>query len=598
MNRAANSMHPSAFVMQRFAIGIAVFLIGIGSGYFFFSGPREAQTQNVDQSPSNSARREVASPETISAPTDEKTQRLMLAAGKKGGQALERDNERYLAINALTAEDFRLLMADLGAVKTMIEKFGEAAANMTSGLIDRWLKVDRESALKWLPGLFEVLPKSSRSSILDALAKRRPEELLGLVSSSETKPADRKSIISRALAELATRDLPKAQAWLNGSTDADDRKVAEKAIRTGIAKADPLRAMEIAAEITDPDERRRIVSVAAERAAQIGPGMLRQLATQPLKDWMLPLVLNHFANHDPVAALDLALKCQSEGWEKRSSLTTAFGALARQNPELAIAKLEELNASDRALAIAQIGNSWSVEDPKAALDWLASKPANVRTDPDGGRSYGSSDSLLIAYASWTASAPDAARAWADALPPGETRNAIQSQRARILAANGSVAEATRILTELGAAASPKDLSTIASAWAQQDPAAAAEWAINQPAGAPQASAIASVVGTWASDDPDSAATWLEQFPPGEARDRSIVAFLGRQNAFLSPTETRIAQFEQWFDRIDDPWHRANAAMQCYWALRNRDPDGAAQWLQSLPNVDPGLIRLTLVRELR
>jgi hypothetical protein len=172
------------------------------------------------------------------------------------------------------------------------------------------------------------------------------------------------------------------------------------------------------------------------------------------------------------------------------------------------------------------------------------------------------------------------------------------QRARMLASTGEVAEATQILSQLGSAADSKTLSTIATSWAQRDPEAAAEWAINQPAGAPQDRAIASVVGAWAKDDPKSAEAWLEQFPPGQTRDRSIVTFLGQGNSWMASRESQIAQFDEWFERIDDPWQRAQAAVRSYWGRRGRDPRGAREWLLSLQKVDAGVINLALQGERR
>jgi hypothetical protein len=269
--------------------------------------------------------------------------------------------------------------------------------------------------------------------------------------------------------------------------------------------------------------------------------------------------------------------------------------LAQQSHEQAIAKLDGLTGTELASAVAQIAYSWSAEEPEAALAWLAEKPSGARNDPYSGR-YGSSDALLVAYSDWAETAPDAARSWGDALPPGETRDAVQTQRARILSAKGDVAEATRILSQLGNGADPKALSTVASAWAQRDPAAAAEWAISQPTGPSQDAAIATVVRTWANDDPRSAATWLEQFPPGETRDRSVVAFLGRVAAWTASRETQIAEFDRWFDRIEDPWQRSQAALRSYYTRRSADPNGAREWLLSLPKLDPGPIKLARLAE--
>ena len=460
--------------MRTLAAVLIALLVGAGGGYLLFSKPKlelwTLRSRILGEGSSSAAQ----SQSTQDATTDSKAQRLVAAALRKG-RAIERDNELYLATEAFTAEDFRRLMMDLGALKAMSEQLDgiayETAKNLSSAMIGRWVDVDPGAALKWMPRLFELVPKDGRDFILDPLAAKQPEELLGLVSSRK-KASERADIISRALAELAAKDPIKAQAWLSSCTDPADRRVAEKAIRKGIVKADPLRAIELASQISDRREGIELIASAANHAAQIGPGMIRQLATQPVKGWMLPAFLNEFATHDPELAVDLALKSDASGSEKTSSLRTAFTALADRDRELAISRLDGLTGTQRASAVAAIGSIWSAAEPEAALAWLAEKPASERDDPSSSR-YGSKDALLIAFSDWASSGPDAARTWADALPPGQTRDAVQTQMARMLAANGKAAEATQILSQLGTAADPKVLGTIASAWAQRDPAAAA-----------------------------------------------------------------------------------------------------------------------------
>jgi hypothetical protein len=103
-----------------------------------------------------------------------------------------------------------------------------------------------------------------------------------------------------------------------------------------------------------------------------------------------------------------------------------------------------------------------------------------------------------------------------------------------------------------------------------------------------------VVGAWANNDPQSAAAWLDQFPPGQARDKSIVAYLGRSTLWTSPLEAQLAQFDTWFERIEDPWQRSQAAVRSYYARSSKDPQGARDWLLSLQNVDPAVIKLALL----
>ena len=136
---------------------------------------------------------------------------------------------------------------------------------------------------------------------------------------------------------------------------------------------------------------------------------------------------------------------------------------------------------------------------------------------------------------------------------------MQTQLARLLAARGRPDEATQVVARLGQAADPKALADIASAWAQSDPRAAANWAIAQEPGPTQIRALAGIVRTWANDDEQAVENWLAQFPPGEVRDRTIVSFLSRTGEWPAGTEERIAEFDAWFDPVDDPWQRALAA---------------------------------------
>ena len=134
---------------------------------------------------------------------------------------------------------------------------------------------------------------------------------------------------------------------------------------------------------------------------------------------------------------------------------------------------------------------------------------------------------------------------------------------------------------------------VASSWARSDLPAAAAWALAQPPGPAQDSALVGIVRTLADDNPGGMQDWLAQFPPGDARDRSIVTFLSRNSAQTTGRAEQFAEFDAWFDLIDDPWPRAQAAVRSFAQRKERDPAGARAWLSALPNLDPELVRMTL-----
>jgi len=525
-----------------------------------------------------------------------KAQRLIAAALLKAPE-IDRNAELYLAIQAFKAEDFARLMTGQQEFKAVLEGLrnldDEITRKLAFGLVRRWMAVDPEGVVASLPRIVELLPAKGnvRDAFVLALAKAQPDAVLQLVPACEDA-VQRGWIIATALEVVAMQDARKAEAWLKNCSDPDDRRVAARAVRLGIVRGDPLRAVEVTTRLTDANDICQVMSTAAEQAAKIGPGMLRQLATMPMKYEMLAPVLDKFADADPDLAVELVLS-QSRDRDLESQTTSvqaAFGALARRDPELALPKLEGLEGNALAAAVSAVGAEWTSRDPAAALAWLMDKPVSERSDP-GSMSEGSNDALLMSFSTWFECDRDAARTWAAALPPGDERDRVEAQLARTLAYNQEPAEAAKVLAGLGAAADPKTLSQIAELWAENDPHAAAEWASAQPAGPLQAAAIASVVSTWARDDADATREWLAQFPPGEARDRSVMAFLNRSRIGSNSTSRQIAEFDAWFNLIDDPWQRSRAVTNQYRIRRLVDPAGARAWLATMQNVDPALLRI-------
>ena len=254
--------------------------------------------------------------------------------------------------------------------------------------------------------------------------------------------------------------------------------------------------------------------------------------------------------------------------------------------------MEGLTGQVLAAAVSATGSEWAAREPAAALAWLAERPKSERLNPTSG-SHNTSDQLLMAFGDWAERAQTDARAWADALPAGEIRNAVQAQFALSLADRGQPAEATQVLARLGPAADARAINDVAGAWAHRDPQAAADWAIAQEPGPAQNSALAGIVVAWANDNPHAVEDWLAQFPAGEARDRSVSAFLARGSSWDAGSAERNAEFDAWFDLIDDPWRRAQAARSSFRQRKEHDPAAARAWFSALPNLDPEIVRMTL-----
>ena len=509
------------------------------------------------------------------------------------GESSERFHRLYLALTSLTKEDFQQLLADSSKLKTFLENVIERGGGMSdavfSTLMWRWAAVDPEIAA-WAPKVMALIPPKRWPWIVVPLAKKQPEKTLTLLSATQSQE-QRDDLIVRALSELRLQNPAKARAWLESCAEAD-RKAAEIAMLRGAVQEDPVSAVAQMERVKDQREASVLIDLAVTRAAAMGPGVLRQLASSSIPAWALPRFLFVFASREPEMAVDLVVQTGGKRDGPDASVTLAFDALARRDLAKAIAKVDELTGPNKGTALAAIARQWSNEDPAAALEWLAKQPADQRIDMTRATTN-SRDSLISVFFDWANTSPNEARKWVDALPPGEMRKNLQMEMANTLAKRGDAAQAVAILAALGDAVDPKVLNQTAENWALRDPQAAADWAISQPSGSAQSRALAGVVGAWANDDPAATQQWLTQFPQGEVRDRCVAAFLMRRTSWMNSPAQQIAEFDQWFDVIDDPWQRALVAEQIYRVKKRTDPEGARTWLTSLPNVDPELTRLTL-----
>ncbi len=444
--------------------------------------------------------------------------RHLLAVALRNGKTIPYQDELYRAVQALTAEDFRRLLAEPDAWKALVEKLdarmmGNFKRSFATGLVRRWLEVAPEEMEAQVAKVLKSLPAASdmRGCLIDALAKQRPEVLLAMADSSKDAK-ERGSFITKALTELAAQNLTKARAWLDRLPEGIDRKEAEKAIRKGMVQADPMRVVALAGSDISRREASDLLVAAANRAEKMGVGMLRQLATASMPDWCRSHVLFTLTFSDPEMTIDLAKSIQNSSVEVTEPLRNAFSALARTDRAHALERLEGLAGKHLTAAIGAIGAEWVASEPVAALDWLASRPEEERiANPS---SFAPQDCLKTVFGTWVKQEPAEARAWADALPAGKTRDTVQRQLASSLADLGQPAEATKILASMGDAVDPKAVRDVALIWAQRDPHAAAEWAIAQPDGAMQTQALAAVVGAWANNDSRETQAWLAQFPAG------------------------------------------------------------------------------------
>jgi hypothetical protein len=160
--------------------------------------------------------------------------------------------------------------------------------------------------------------------------------------------------------------------------------------------------------------------------------------------------------------------------------------VAMRDPRNALAQSGQIPAVAREQWMQGVAQGYAQNDPQGAIDWLA----QYRAEP------------------WYArAATNAAMQLAQRDGPAAARfvDAIDTERFG--------PQAQQLVT------------TIATSWANRDPAAAAEWAMDRGNPQERTNAIGSVVRAWSGQDAAAARQWTLRLPQGAMRDKALTTIL-------------------------------------------------------------------------
>ena len=153
---------------------------------------------------------------------------------------------------------------------------------------------------------------------------------------------------------------------------------------------------------------------------------------------------------------------------------------------------------------------------------------------------------------WAQSDPEAAAEWALSQPV-ELRGDALGAVVRNIAASDTEA-ATEILNRLPEGFERTELlESMVASLAESNPDAMAAWSLALPGDAERTKATALAVEFWSNQDPESAAQWVSALPKGPVRDAAIASLING-SSFLQSPETS----EGWIQQITDDDLRASA----------------------------------------
>jgi hypothetical protein len=342
------------------------------------------------------------------------------------------------------------------------------------------------------------MPKSARKLKEEALANRR-----------------QRAAFSRFLAEvLATVLLLLAGFWLVSgwsrlrkpsgmslteplppASHTSFRQPSEPRIETVAAAtsperpANPLRrnlavALEaLQAELDPMEQAQKLASLVQTVAAADLPEAVAFLNEQPPTKLGRALelrLLRQWAGNDPQTAANWVSQ-GSLGAVRPEAINAVAVVWANQNLSEAAQWLRQLpGEAEQAGALVTAAYEAARTQPVEALKLASEVPAGEPRN----------DLIIHAASQWAAQAPADAAEWASRIPDSNLRQ--------------------RVLAE------------VATAWGESDPMAAATFAAQTLApGKPQSDAVVGVVQRWAPKEPAAAAAWVAEFPAGTLRDTAL-----------------------------------------------------------------------------
>lgn len=282
-------------------------------------------------------------------------------------------------------------------------------------------------------------------------------------------------------------------------------------------------------------------------------------------------MLAAIARSDPYRALDLAAQSKDPAGIRRTMqriVDAALDSSAADVARLADAALRATGAAGDSRVIQGVMSAWAEREPRAALDWLLARAGPVPTElfTSTAAAVGRRNAdLAVAYANrvppdlrddWLASTaqsyaranPQAAAAWVGTLRGDAEYARAASTVAMHLAAVDAPA-AARLLETAGfePGGVRGALRTVANEWARKDPAAAAQWSTRLPEAA-RDEALSGVVDRWLQDDFATARSWVTRSARGASRDRLLAMTMNAaaaqgtvDGALLSEFDSEIAR---------------------------------------------------------
>ncbi|MEX0707489.1 MAG: hypothetical protein WD078_05950 [Woeseia sp.] len=502
--------------------------------------------------------------------------------------------ERDFAINLLLT---RYAEIDPGAAVNLVHEL-DLGSEYLAQVFGVWARTDSMRALAALGKEINAHRALSIGlSIVDALGG--DSAALERVSNALPAGIDRTRLQLDFLAQEARRQPDIA---LHRALQIDTASVRSRAISLVAEEwtaSDPAAALAAGMQIEDRSLRTRFLGhIASDWSRKDPDAVLTWLAAGSDDSEFARALASHaystLAEHDPHRFLAVSAALPAN--YSRHAAMLAYQLIAAADPSQAINMLQSVAAGQqRDLIVNAIASGMAKSDPQSALDWA------IR------QSSGRADTVASVIGTIAVEDTEAALDYAMNLDDESARQ--HSLRFIAMRSARDPGKVQGVASRLMAIEDPQQrqsaLGVLASTWAQMDPHAAAEWAVNNPASAgeqslaqvaahlaqqdpdaairlaarvPAASReqwLTQVAGGYASADPEGALAWLDQLR-GQPHHAAMVETAAQHAAHRSP-ELAASLIPE----ISDPKKAALVARTTARNWSQRDPHAAAAWVDQL-----------------
>jgi hypothetical protein len=380
-------------------------------------------------------------------------------------------------------------------------------------------------------------------------------------------PSQRALEFGRALQAWIAQDPEAALAYVRQLEPGADYTQGVLMVLSAIGRTDPDRALVLATEMVKTREQRAIYSALFAQLAATDPATaVSRLALVPAgeaRDNALRAVADGWAHSDLPAALAWAQKLDAK--DRTPAMESVLSTLLATDPLRAIDLAQQTlggAAFERTLVTAL--QVLTQTDPKAAASLVSTlAPGQVQQEA----SFAVARALAV-------ESPTEAVTWAQTLPPGDLRGKVLNNILDIWASQDALAAGQYVLQmSVGQEQAAAHLATLLAG----NPTQAVAWVqslVNAPA---RQAAQVNLASAWAQQDPAAAARWAGSLPV-DVRTQALNGAL----SYWALQDSDAAR-NYIFGLTGDT--QTSAAAHLAPALAQRDPVAAIAWTQTLPTAD-------------